>query len=190
LPPAKRLEPLHVGMICFLTSEVAFFSTLIVAYIFFMRQTVHSSPSPAEVFRLPMVVTATILLLLSSVTIHLAEKALHRSSLPGFLLFLGLTIILGASFLVGTALEWTELIGKYHLTLSRNMFGTTYFTLVGFHALHVTIGLIVMSIVFGLYLGRQTTVGHHTGVTVISWYWHFVDGVWIVVFSLVYIVGR
>ena len=87
-------------------------------------------------------------------------------------------------------LEWNELISKWGLTISRNMFGTTYFTLVGFHALHVTIGVIMMSIVFGLAWRRQITERNETGVEVVAWYWHFVDGVWVVVFTLVYFVGR
>jgi cytochrome c oxidase subunit 3 len=98
--------------------------------------------------------------------------------------------VLGALFLVGTGLEWIDLIGKWGLTMSRNLFGTTYFTLVGFHALHVSIGVFVMSIVFGLAWRRQISERNKTGVEVVAWYWHFVDGVWVVVFTLVYIVGR
>ena len=86
--------------------------------------------------------------------------------------------------------EWSDLIGKWGLTISRNLFGTTYFTLVGFHALHVSIGVIVMSIVFGLGLKNLITANNQTAVEVVSWYWHFVDAVWLVVFTLVYLVGR
>ena len=126
----------------------------------------------------------------SSATIHLADRALRRSSRRGFLLFWGMTIVLGVLFLCGTAKEWAELIGTWGLTISRNMFGTTYFTLVGFHAAHVTVGVIVMSIVFSLALRRRITEKNPTGAEVVSWYWHFVDGVWVVVFTLVYIIGR
>jgi cytochrome c oxidase subunit III len=91
---------------------------------------------------------------------------------------------------VGTALEWRELIGTWGLTMSRNLFGTTYFTLVGFHALHVTIGVIVMSVVLGLARRRHITARNQESVEAVSWYWHFVDGVWVVVFTLVYVVGR
>ena len=101
-----------------------------------------------------------------------------------------MTIVLGALFLLGTMWEWRELIGTWGLTISRNLFGTTYFTLVGFHALHVTIGLTVMSIVFGLARRNQISTNNAIGVEVISWYWHFVDAVWLVVFTLVYLVGR
>ena len=91
---------------------------------------------------------------------------------------------------MGTAYEWHELIDRHHLTISRNLFGTTYYTLVGFHALHVTVGVIVMLIVLGLALGRQVTSANRAGVELVSWYWHFVDGVWVVVFTVVYLVGR
>ncbi len=184
------LSPVKVGMLAFLASEAAFFGTLIMAYVYFLRQTTHGEPNPSQVFRLPMVLAASACLFSSSATIHLAEKALRRDSRRAFLGWWGLTIVLGVLFLLGTMLEWSDLIGKWGLTISRNLFGTTYFTLVGFHALHVTIGVIVMSIVFGLAWRRQITVRNQTGVEVVSWYWHFVDGVWVVVFTLVYVVGR
>jgi cytochrome c oxidase subunit 3/cytochrome o ubiquinol oxidase subunit 3 len=98
------------------------------------------------------------------------------------------TILLGIAFLAGTACEWTNLIGQHGLTISRNVFGTTYYTLVGFHGLHVTVGVIVMLIL--LALARNYRAGKQVGVEMVSWYWHFVDVVWIVVFTVVYIVGR
>jgi cytochrome c oxidase subunit 3 len=186
----SSLAPAKVGMLVFLFSEVAFFGTLIMAYVYFLNQTTHGEPNPSQVFRLPMVLAASVCLLASSATIHLAERALGRGSHRRFLTWWGLTIVLGALFLVGTGLEWIDLIGKWGLTMSRNLFGTTYFTLVGFHALHVSIGVFVMSIVFGLAWRRQISERNKTGVEVVAWYWHFVDGVWVVVFTLVYIVGR
>ncbi len=82
------------------------------------------------------------------------------------------------------------MIEVHGLTLGRNLFGTTYYTLVGFHALHVTIGVIVMLIVLGLALGRRVTHANQSGVELVSWYWHFVDVVWVFVFSIVYLFGR
>ncbi|HLJ93752.1 MAG TPA: cytochrome c oxidase subunit 3 [Gemmataceae bacterium] len=184
------LSPVKVGMLTFLFSEVAFFGTLIMAYVYFLHQTTQEEPTPRQVFHLPTVLAASACLFSSSATIHLAERALHRDSVRGFLAWWGLTIVLGVLFLVGTGLEWNDLLSTWGLTMSRNLFGTTYFTLVGFHALHVTIGVLVMSIVFGLAQGRQITAANRTGVEVVAWYWHFVDGVWVVVFTLVYLVGR
>jgi cytochrome c oxidase subunit III len=188
----SRLTTHQVGMLTFLASEVAFFGTLIMAYVYFLRQASQGEPNPSQVFywpRLWVTVLFSACLFSSSLTIHFAGKALRQSQ-QRFLAWWGLTVVLGIVFLVGTGLEWRELIRKWGLTIDRNMFGTTYFTLVGFHALHVTVGVIVMSIVLGLAWRRQITERNPTGVEIVSWYWHFVDGVWVVVFTLVYWVGR
>jgi cytochrome c oxidase subunit 3 len=177
------------GMVAFLVSEVAFFSTLIVTYVTFLGQDT-VGPTPAEALSLPLVIGTTICLLSSSVLIHGAQGALERGRRGLFnVLWIG-TIALGIAFLLGTAYEWHDLIFKHHLTISRNLFGTTYFTLVGFHGLHVTIGVLVMLIVLGLALARKVTEHNRTGVELVAWYWHFVDAVWIVVFLVVYVVGR
>jgi cytochrome c oxidase subunit III len=183
------LAPAKTGMIAFLFSEASFFGTLIMAYVYFLSQSTSGDPRPSEVFRLPMVLAASACLFSSSATIHLAEKAFARGRNGAFLKWWGLTIVLGALFLAGTMWEWSDLIGKWGLTISRNLFGTTYFTLVGFHALHVSIGLLVMSVLFGLGL-KKLVAANSTAVEVVSWYWHFVDAVWLVVFTVVYLVGR
>jgi cytochrome c oxidase subunit 3/cytochrome o ubiquinol oxidase subunit 3 len=177
------------GMISFLVSEVALFGTLIVTYVFYLGKDV-IGPTPAEALSLGLVVFTTICLLASSGTIHVAERALERGNRGGFLGFWLATIVLGAVFLGGTAYEWHDLIDRFGLTISRNLFGTSYYTLVGLHALHVTGGVTIMLIVFGLALGRKVTSENRGGVQLVSWYWHFVDGVWVVVFTVVYVVGR
>lgn len=134
VPSGLIKNHVKVGMLAFLLSEVAFFSTLITTYVVFLRETKDSVPSPATVFHLPLVLFATACLFSSSFTIHLAEKAMHRGERSGFLGWWGLTILLGLTFLACTAKEWHELIFTYGLTISRNMFGSAYFTLVGFHA--------------------------------------------------------
>jgi cytochrome c oxidase subunit 3/cytochrome o ubiquinol oxidase subunit 3 len=193
VPPAIKLErtlsPGQWGMLSFLVSEVALFSTLIVTYLFYLGKD-EVGPTPAEALSLPLVLCTTACLLASSGTIHLAEKALGQGRRGGFLRWWLATIVLGAVFLAGTAFEWRELIERHHLTISRNLFGTTYYTLVGLHALHVTAGVAVMLIVFALALRRQVTTANREGVGLVSWYWHFVDGVWVVVFTVVYLVGR
>jgi cytochrome c oxidase subunit III len=186
--PATQLSPTQWGMLTFLLSEVAFFSTLIVTYLTYMGKD-QSGPTPV-ILSLPLVIGTTICLLSSSATIHLAETSLRRGSLGGFGFFWSVTILLGAIFVVGTFYEWHELIVRHHLTISTNLFGTTYYTLVGFHALHLTVGLIVLSIVLILTLRRKVKGPHPTAVELSSWYWHFVDGVWVVVFTVVYLVGR
>jgi cytochrome c oxidase subunit III len=194
IAPGKGLAPSKWGMIAFLLSEVAFFTTLIVTYLVFVGADVQpggmGGPTPASALSLGLVIGTTICLLSSSVTIHLAEKALHRDQEGGFRLWWSATVLLGIAFLLGTAYEWRELIRVHGLTVSRNLFGSTYYTLVGFHGLHVTAGVIALLIVLGLALRRQVTARHAIGVELVSWYWHFVDGVWVVVFAVVYLLER
>lgn len=193
IPPAVRpertLSPGQWGMLSFLVSEAALFSTLIVTYIFYLGRDV-VGPTPAKALSLPLVLCTTTCLLVSSATIHMAERTLERGNQKGFILWWLATIMLGAVFLGGTAFEWRDLIYRLGLTISRNLFGTTYYSLVGLHALHVTGGVTIMLIVLGLALGREVTSANRAGVGLVSWYWHFVDGVWAVVFTVVYLVGR
>ena len=177
------------GMISFLVSEAAFFATLVVAYVTFLGKD-KVGPTPSQVLSLFLVVCTTVVLLSSSVTIHLAARRLRSDDQVGFRSLWAITITLGMIFLLGTAYEWYELITKYQLTISRNLFGTTYYTLVGFHGLHVTAGVLVMLTMLGFALGHQVTARNQLGVEMVSWYWHFVDGVWLVVFTVVYLVGR
>ena len=190
--PERNLTPAQWGMIGFLVSEVAFFSTLIVVYLTFLGAD-KSDPTPA-VLSLPLVIGTTICLLSSSGTVHLAERSLRYGSQTAFLRWWSATILLGIVFLAGTAYEWHTLIFQHGLTISRNLFGTTYYTLVGFHAFHVTVGVIIMLIVLGLALSHwrqgSRVKGQGSGVELVSWYWHFVDAVWVVVFTVVYVVGR
>jgi cytochrome c oxidase subunit III len=182
------LTPQQWGMLSFLLSEVAFFGTLIAAYVTFLGQD-QSGPTPA-VLSLPLVIGTTICLLSSSGTIHVAENRLRAGDRGQFLLWWTATIVLGVTFLAGTAYEWHELITERGLTISRNLFGTTYYTLVGFHALHVTLGVFAMLITLVLAARGAVTARNHAGVGLVGWYWHFVDAVWVVVFTVVYLVGR
>ena len=188
IPEPTALGPVRWGMLAFLLSEVAFFSTLVVAYISFMHAA-DGGPTPA-VLSLPLVICTTICLLSSSATIHQAERRLRGGGQAAFLFWLAATMLLGVLFLSGTAYEWYDLITHEGLTISRNLFGTTFYTLVGFHALHVTGGLIAMAIVLGLAIRGRISASNHLGAEMVGWYWHFVDGVWIVVFTVVYLIGR
>ena len=187
--PGNMLTLTQMGMLTFLVSEVSFFSTLIVAYLTFLgKDTI--GPTPAEALSLPLALVSSCFLLSSSGTIFLAEKRLHQGRQQGFQFWWALTCLLGAIFLGATAYEWNELIHRHHLTIGRNLFGTTYYTLIGFHGLHVTCGLIAMLIILFLSFRGPMKASPGGGVEMISWYWHFVDGVWVVVFSVVYLWGR
>jgi cytochrome c oxidase subunit III len=177
----------RVGMTCLIFAESAIFTIFVVAYLFYVGKSL-SGPTPREVLETP--VFYTICLLSSSLTIHFAGKLLERGRRGAFLLLWLLTITLGALFLYGTGQEWHRLIYEHGLTISTNLFGTTYYSLVGLHAFHVTAGLIMLSIV--LFFGIAGRVGPEQSarVDVLSLYWHFVDAVWVVVFTVVYVLGR
>ena len=188
IAPERGLNPAQWGMLAFLLSEAAFFCTLIMVYLAFLGAN-QSGPTPA-VLSLPLVIGTTVCLLSSSVTVYRAEKSLRSGDGLAFIRWWSATILLGAVFLAGTAWEWNALIVRHGLTISRNVFGTTYYTLVGFHAFHVTMGVIVMLIVLGLALSQGELGRKRVEVELVSWYWHFVDGVWVVVFTVVYLAGR
>jgi cytochrome c oxidase subunit 3/cytochrome o ubiquinol oxidase subunit 3 len=176
-----------VGMACLIFAESAIFTIFVVAYLFYVGKSL-IGPTPREVLETP--IFFTVCLLSSSLTIHFAARFLERGRRGAFLLLWLLTIVLGALFLYGTSQEWHRLIYEHGLTISTNLFGTTYYSLVGLHASHVTAGLIMLIIV--LFFGLAGRVGPQQSarVDVLSLYWHFVDAVWVVVFTVVYVLGR
>jgi cytochrome c oxidase subunit 3/cytochrome o ubiquinol oxidase subunit 3 len=121
---------------------------------------------------------------------HFASRSLEHGKRSAFLGLWLLTIILGGLFLFGTAQEWHRLIYDHGLTISTNLFGTTYYSLVGLHGFHVIVGLIMLTSVFIFALAGRVGREQSARVEVLSLYWHFVDAVWVVVFTVVYILGR
>ena len=176
-----------VGMACLIFGESAIFTIFVVAYLFYIGKSL-TGPTPREVLETP--IFYTICLLSSSLTIHFASRFLERGRRGAFLLLWLLTITLGALFLYGTGVEWHRLIYEHGLTISTNLFGTTYYSLVGLHASHVIVGLTMLSIVLLFGLAGRVGPEHAARVNVLSMYWHFVDVVWIVVFTVVYVIGR
>jgi cytochrome c oxidase subunit 3/cytochrome o ubiquinol oxidase subunit 3 len=176
-----------VAMAGLIIAESAIFTIFVVAYLFYLGKSI-TGPTPSEVLETP--IFYTICLLSSSLTIHLAAKSLERDYRRLFLGFWLLTIALGGLFLYGTAQEWHRLIYEHGLTISTNLFGTTYYSLVGLHAFHVTAGLIMLSVVAIFGFTGRVGVSQSDRVAVLSMYWHFVDAVWVVVFTVVYVLGR
>jgi cytochrome c oxidase subunit III len=176
-----------VAMAGLIIAESAIFTIFVVAYLFYIGKSL-TGPTPREVLEIP--IFFTICLLSSSLTIHYAGKFLQKGERGGFLSLWSLTILLGGLFLFGTGQEWHRLIYEHGLTISTNLFGTTYYSLVGLHAFHVTAGMIMLVMVaifaFAGRIGREQS--HR--VEVLSLYWHFVDVVWVVVFTVVYVLGR
>jgi cytochrome c oxidase subunit III len=177
----------RVGMVCLIAAESAIFTIFVVAYIFYIGKSL-SGPTPSNVLTIP--IFNTICLLSSSLTIHLALRALRNAKIGSFGFWWLLTLALGTIFLIGTGREWHRLIFHEGLTVSTNLFGTTYYSLVGLHAFHVTFGLTVIAIVMTFTLLGKVTSEHSERLDVFSLYWHFVDAVWVVVFTVVYVIGR
>ena len=177
----------RVGMFCLIAGEAAIFTIFVVAYIFYIGKSL-SGPMPGQVLEIPIL--TTICLLSSSLTIHFAVRALQRGNIGSFRIFWFITLALGAIFLTGTAREWHRLIYENGLTISTNLFGTTYYSLVGLHAFHVTAGLVGLTLVMLLSVAGKVHQENAEPVDVFSLYWHFVDVVWVVVFTVVYLIGR
>jgi cytochrome c oxidase subunit 3 len=176
-----------VGMACLIIAESAIFIIFVVAYIYYIGKSL-SGPTPAQVLELPIL--GTVCLLSSSVTVHFAVSALRKNNIRNCTLWLAGTVLLGAVFLMSTAREWYHLIHDFGLTIRTNLFGTTFYSLVGLHATHVAIGLIMLTIGLALLLSGRVEEKHAERLEVLSLYWHFVDGVWVVVFLVVYVLGR
>jgi cytochrome c oxidase subunit 3/cytochrome o ubiquinol oxidase subunit 3 len=176
-----------VGIISLIITESALFSIFVVAYLYYIGKSV-IGPYPKDV--LPLPIWATICLLSSSGTIVMAEHGLKHANLGKFKIWWAVTILLGLEFMHQTASEWHELITERHLTISTNLFGTCFYMLVGLHASHVIVGLTFMLIVFVVAMLGFPVHTQFRRIVFLSWYWHFVDVVWVVVFTVVYIIGR
>jgi cytochrome c oxidase subunit III len=176
-----------VAMACLIIAESAIFTIFVVAYLFYVGKSL-TGPTPREVLETP--IFYTVCLLSSSLTIHFAGRSLERNKRGTFLGLWLMTILLGGLFLYGTGQEWHRLIYQHGLTISTNLFGTTYYSLVGLHAFHVTAGLMMLGIVAIFAAAGRVDAEQSARVEVLSMYWHFVDVVWVVVFTVVYILGR
>jgi cytochrome c oxidase subunit 3/cytochrome o ubiquinol oxidase subunit 3 len=176
-----------VGMVGLIIAESTIFTIFVAAYLYYAGRDVNG-PTPREVLEIP--IFGTVCLLSSSGFIMLAEHAIEHAKMAAFTLWWAVTMLLGLIFLADTANEWYKLIVHDHLTIHTNLFGTTFYSLVGLHASHVIVGLIMMFVVLMSALMRRVYPAHAARVKVLAMYWHFVDAVWVVVFSVVYIIGR
>jgi len=181
-----------LGMLLFITSEVMFFGGLFAAYFSLRANAAQWPPinpengEPFHLAILPFVGPATILLILSSVTCQLAVWGIRRDDRTAFIRAMAVTVVLGIVFLTMQLIDYS-LLGSEGLTLASGQYGTTYYTLTGFHGAHVFGGVIMLSVVLYRGLGGQFSARHHDAVEASSLYWHFVDVVWIVLFSVLYL---
>lgn len=176
-----------VGMACLIIAEAAIFTIFVVAYVFYLGKSA-AGPQPKDVLDFPLFIS--ICLLSSSATITFAVGALRKGRLEAFRAWWALTIALAVVFLAGTGLEWKRLIVEKGLTIRTNLFGTTFYSLVGLHAFHVIAGTSMFLVVLGLALSGKVAREHAERTHVLALYWHFVDAVWVVVLTVVYVVGR
>lgn len=184
--PWRLPSPRKVGIISLIITESALFTIFVVAYLFYMGKSLNP-PYPSQVLGFPLF--GSLALFASSATVVVAERMLHKAHRGGFLIWWGLTILLGAYFVYFTGTEWYHLIFKENLTIGTNVFGSTFYSLVGLHLSHVVIGLLLLSIVWVLTLLGKIPRDHSEHVEMISWYWHFVDAIWVVVLTVVYIIS-
>jgi len=176
----------RVGIAGLILAEAAVFAIFVAAYVFYVGKSL-SGPTPRQVLDTPIL--ASIVLWSSSVTIAFAVRALRGGDRRTFAVWWALTIALGAAFLASTAVEWHRLIWHDGLTIRTNLFGTTFFSLVGLHAFHVVVGLALMTVGLVAAVRGRVGVADAGRAETLSLYWHFVDAVWVVVFLVVY-VGR
>ena len=186
LPPLAHVRG-KLGMWCLIIAESSIFCIFVVAYLYYAGKSL-SGPTPKQVLEVP--IFGSICLFSSSFTVWFAEKALHTGNHTRFRLCWFLTIALGVIFLAGTAREWHKLIYQDGLTIKTNLFGTTFYSLVGLHASHVIVGLIGLTVVMLLSLSGAVKQEHSPKVSVLAMYWHFVDWVWLVVLLVVYVITR
>jgi heme/copper-type cytochrome/quinol oxidase subunit 3 len=175
-----------LGVWSFLSSETVFFSALIVTYVVMHGRNV-SGPLPHDILNVPLTAVNTFVLICSSFTMVSALAAIQRGQTRMLKFWLIATMLLGAAFLGGQATEFSLLMGQ-GLSLSKNVFGATFFTLTGFHGTHVLVGLIWIAFVLRKGYQGQLNRENHLAVEMVGLYWHFVDLVWIIIFTVVYLI--
>ncbi|MGO9835043.1 MAG: cytochrome c oxidase subunit I [Polyangiaceae bacterium] len=180
------LDKSAIAVWAFIVSEAGFFVILIITYVFFNHAAGASGPTASSVLDVGRTGAFTACLMASSGTLWLSERSLDRGEHAAASRWLLVTIGLGVLFLVG---QGNEYLGLYHrgITLATNLFATTFFTLTGFHGLHVSVGLVALAIVLGLARAGDFRRRPSTLLRAVGLYWHFVDVVWLVVFSIVYL---
>ncbi len=183
---ALGVDNRKLGIWALLGSEVVFFSSLIVTYLVMRGRSV-TGPTPREALNVPLTAVNTFVLICSSLTMVTALASIQRGDTRGLRRWLIATGVLGLAFLSGQATEFTLLAGQ-GLSLSHNLFGATFFTLTGFHGAHVFAGVIWISFVLARAFRGGVTQENHMAVELVGLYWHFVDLVWIIIFTVVYLI--
>jgi cytochrome c oxidase subunit 3/cytochrome o ubiquinol oxidase subunit 3 len=175
-----------LAMWLFLGSECLLFGGLISAYMLY-RGRVAEGPGPDQVFSIPFTSVSSFVLLMSSLTMVLAVSASRVGDWERTRLWLTVTALLGATFVGGQVFEFTEFYRK-GLGYSTSLFGSTFYTLTGFHGVHVTVGIIMLMALVGMLKANRVPGERSEVVELVGLYWHFVDIIWILIFTLVYLI--
>jgi cytochrome c oxidase subunit 3/cytochrome o ubiquinol oxidase subunit 3 len=175
-----------LAMWAFLGSECLLFGALISTYFLYRGRSV-SGPTPKQIYDIPYTSVSSFVLLMSSLTMVLALSAIQRGDHRRLRVWLLATALLGASFVAGQIYEFTAFI-REGLTIKTNLFGSSFFVLTGFHGVHVTLGIIMLLSLVGLSLRGNIPKEKAEVIEIAGLYWHFVDIVWIVIFTVVYLI--
>lgn len=187
-----RASPLTVGTIVFLASECMFFGALFASY--FTMRAITTGPWPPEGAELPQTIRAlsfTLILVASSFTMQMAVRTIAKGDKTAFRRWVVATAVLGAAFVINQGLEWEELIDTQHahgFSAASHAFGSAFFTMTGFHGAHVTGGLLAMMVLLGRSGSARFGKSDLPTVEVVSYYWHFVDVVWVIMFTILFFV--
>jgi heme/copper-type cytochrome/quinol oxidase subunit 3 len=185
-PTATGLSNAKLGMWAFLGSECLLFGALISTFLLYRGRSV-SGPTPKQVYDIPYTSVSSFVLLMSSLTMVLALSAIQRGDHPMLRVWLMATALLGMTFISGQVYEFTRFVQE-GLTVKTNLFGTSFFILTGFHGAHVTGGILMLLSLFGMSLDGRLPTEKAEAVELVGLYWHFVDVVWIVIFTVVYLI--
>jgi heme/copper-type cytochrome/quinol oxidase subunit 3 len=183
------LDNRKLFMWLFLASDCLFFGSLIATYLLYRGRDVafgNPGPTPKEVFDIPYTSVSSFVLLMSSLTMVLALAAIQRGDVRALRIWLVATALLGLTFLGGQAYEFTSFVHE-GLTIRTNLFGTSFFVLTGFHGTHVAVGVLMLLSLFAMASQGRLRQEHSLNVELVGLYWHFVDIVWIIIFTLVYL---
>ena len=180
------LDNTKLAMWAFLGSECLFFGSLISTYLLYRSRT-GTGPTPAEVYDIPYTSVSSFVLLMSSLTMVLALSAIQRGNHKGLRVWLLATAFLGMTFIGGQIYEFTTFYEE-GLTLTTSPFGSSFFVLTGFHGAHVTVGILMLLLLTGLSLAGRIPQAEARKVELIGLYWHFVDIIWIIIFTVVYLI--
>ena len=180
------LPHLKLAMWLFLASDCLLFGALISTYVLY-RGASRVGPYPAEVFDIPYTSVSSFVLLASSLTMVLALAAIQRGDQGQLRVWLLATALLGTTFVGGQVFEFTTFANE-GLTLTTNLFSTTFYVLTGFHGTHVAVGVLMLLTLFTLSFAGKITQDSSMTVELVGLYWHFVDIVWIVIFTVVYLI--